>query len=451
MSSWRGAASTTVATNYNPMVNYMSKHLTDLDRLEIEHGLKHRKSLRQIARSVGKSLKTVSREIQSRSQPSDKGAAHRITNRCDHREDCTRIQLCLDRPDCTRKCASCNQCNAICPDFVERVCERLSQAPYVCNGCEKEPRCVLRKCYYLHNPAHKNYRQRLVSSREGANISEEALGVIAETLGPLVKNGQSVHHVMTHNPDRFTINEKTVYRYINAGLLHSPKRGDMPRSCMIKPRQGKKPLEHKVDSKCRLGRTYQDYQLFIGENPGIRVVEMDSVIGKVGGKVLFTMQFVSCGLMLAFLREHNDSQSVIDIFNMLWELLGPESFRLLFPVLLTDNGSEFSNPAAIETAPDAQTRSRVFYCDPCASWQKGHVERNHEFLRLVRPKGESFDDLDQQKVNEMLSHVNSYSRPVLGNKTPHELFSILYGEEALEKLGIRRIPANDIVLKPRLI
>lgn len=429
----------------------MSKHLTDSDRLEIEHGLRHRKSLKQIARDVGKSLKTVSREIQTRSQPSDKGAVGRITNRCDRKDGCDRIQLCLDKPDCVRKCATCNQCNAICTDFIERVCTRLALPPYVCNGCEKESRCVLRKRYYLHNLAHRNYREKLVSSREGANISEEALGVITQTLGPLVKNGQSVHHVMTHNPDRFTINEKTVYRYINAGLLPSPKRGDMPRSCMIKPRQGKKPLQHKVDSKCRLGRNYQDYQRFIGENSGIRVVEMDSVIGRIGGKVLFTMQFVSCGLMLAFLREHNDSQSVIDIFNMLWKLLGSEAFLLLFPVLLTDNGSEFSNPAAIETAPDARTRSRVFYCDPCASWQKGHVERNHEFLRLVRPKGESFDDLDQQKVNEMLSHVNSYSRPMLGNKTPRELFSILYGEEVLEKLGIRRISANDIVLKPRLI
>ena len=72
-------------------------------------------------------------------------------------------------------------------------------------------------------------------------------------------------------------------------------------------------------------------------------------------------------------------------------------------------------------------------------------------MRLVRPKGESFDDLDQQKVNEILSHINSYSRPILGNKTPYELFSLLYGEEVLEKFGIRRIPANNIVLKPRLI
>jgi IS30 family transposase len=429
----------------------MSKHLTDHDRLEIEHGLRHRKSLRQIARDIGKSLKTVSREIQSRSQPSEKGAAYRIKNRCDHRESCEKIQLCMDKPDCLRRCASCHLCNAKCADFVERICARLSAAPYVCNGCEKEKVCVLRKRYYNHRLAHTHCREKLVTSREGANISEGALSVIADTLGPLVRNGQSVHHVMVNNPDRFTVNEKTVYRYINSGLLPSPKRGDMPRSCMLKPRRGKKPVEHKVDPKCRIGRTYQDYQLYIGENPGVRVVEMDSVVGRVGGKVLLTLQFVSSGLMLAFLRERNDSQSVIDVFGMFQGLLGTDRFRQIFPVLLTDNGSEFSNPTAIETAPDGQRRSHLFYCDPCASWQKGHVERNHEFLRLVRPKGTSFDDLDQGKINEALSHINSYSRLALNDRTPFEIFSYLYGEDILGRLGIRRIPANDIVLKPGLI
>lgn len=429
----------------------MSKHLTDNDRLDIEHGLRHRKSLRQIARDIGKSLKTVSREVQSRSQPSDKGAAHRITNRCERKETCKKIQLCMDNPDCVRRCTTCHLCNTRCADFVERVCARLDAAPYVCNGCEQEHTCVLRKRYYIHRLAHTDYREKLVKSREGANISEEALSVIADTLGPLVRNGQSVHHVMVHNPDCFTVNEKTVYRYINAGLLPSPKRGDMPRSCMLRPRKGKKPLEHKVDTKCRIGRTYQDYQLYIGENTGVRVVEIDSVNGRVGGKVLLTMQFVSCGLMLAFLRDRNDSQSVIDVFSMFQNWIGTDRFRQLFPVLLADNGSEFSNPSAIETAPDGQRRSRLFYCDPCASWQKGHVERNHEFLRLVRPKGTSFDDLDQGKLNEALSHINSYSRPGLGDKTPFDLFAFLHGNDLLESLGIRRIPANDIVLKPNLI
>ena len=178
---------------------------------------------------------------------------------------------------------------------------------------------------------------------------------------------------------------------------------------------------------------------------------MDTVVGRRGGKVLLTLQFVRCGFMLAFLRERNDSQSVIDVFARLWTLAGAELFRNLFPVLLTDNGSEFSNPNALELDPDGQRRTRVFYCDPCATNQKSRIERNHEFIRMVLPKGTSFDHLSQADVDKLMSHVNSYSRPSLQDKSPCELFRFLHGADRLDLLGVRQIPANEILLKPRLI
>ena len=426
-----------------------NKHLTDAERLEIEHGLRHGLSLKKIAAKIGKHHSTVAREILARSVVSDKGAYGRVTNRCASRLSCGKTHLCMDKPDCVRRCSLCRLCNSACPDFEEQVCPKLSTAPYVCNGCKDESVCVLRKRYYLHNPAHGNYRGILVSSREGANITEGELLALDDLVSPLVKGGQSVHHVLANNPDSFGVNEKTVYRYIAGGLLRA-KNGDMPRVCMLKPRS-RKPVEHKIDTKCRIGRTYADFQAFTAAAPDARVAEMDSVIGRVGGKVLLTLLFRDCGLMLAFLRGRNDSQSVIDAFALLWDLAGPDLFRRLFPVLLTDNGSEFSNPLALENAPDGSPRSRLFYCDPCASWQKGRVERNHEFLRLVLPKGTSFDALTQDGINTVLSHVNSYTRPVLGDKAPFDLFAFIYGAGLLAGLGLHRIPANEIVLKPSLL
>jgi len=155
--------------------------------------------------------------------------------------------------------------------------------------------------------------------------------------------------------------------------------------------------------------------------------------------------------MLAFLRDHNNSQSVIDTFRLLRELAGPELFSRLFPVLLTDNGSEFTNPLALEYTPDGILRSRLFYCDPCASWQKGRVERNHEFIRMILPKGRSFDSLTQADIDKVMSHVNSYTRPALNDKAPFDLFAFTYGDALLEKLNIRRIPSNNVILKPSLL
>ena len=178
---------------------------------------------------------------------------------------------------------------------------------------------------------------------------------------------------------------------------------------------------------------------------------MDSVIGRVGGKVLLTLMFTWCGFMLAFLRDRNDSQSVIDVFGRLWTAAGAERFRRLFPVLLTDNGSEFSNPTALELDPEGNRRTRVFYCDPRATNQKARIERNHEFLRMVFPKGTSFDNLSQADVDLTMSHVNSYSRPTLEDKSPFALFAFAYGADFPGHLGIRKIAPNEIHLKPALI
>jgi len=417
--------------------------------MEIEHGLRHGVSFKKIAAKIGKHHSTVAREVNARSVSSDKGAFGRLTNRCVSRRSCKMIQLCMNKPDCLRRCSACRLCNSVCTEFKEEICAKLAMPPYVCNGCQEGACCVLRKRFYIHHPAQKNYRDLLVASREGANITEDELCALDALVSPLIRQGQSVHHILANHPDHFDLHEKTVYRYIAGGLLRA-KNGDMPRVCSLKPRT-RKPVEHKIDTKCRVGRTYADFLSFSAAMPDARVVEMDSVIGHVGGKVLLTLMFRDCSLMLAFLRDRNDSQSVIDTFSQLWKQAGSELFCRLFPILLTDNGSEFSNPRALEDAPNGTQRTRLFYCDPCASWQKGRVERNHEFLRLVLPKGSSFDTLTQSHINTMLSHINSYSRPALNDRTPFDMFAFTYGIDLLTKLGLQRIPADRIVLKPSLI
>jgi len=424
-------------------------HLTDADRLQIEILLKQRCPVNKIAEQVGKSKSTISREIKKRAIESDKFAAHYPANRCINRKKCQCVQLCDDKPNCTRRCATCGRCNKICPVYEEEVCLKLFDPPYVCNGCAYERRCVLKKRYYLHTRAHEAYREMLIESRQGANITEEELFELDGFVSPLIKKGQSVSHIFANNPDRLNISESSVYRYVAGGLLQAGNL-DMPRVVRFKPRKAK-PVEHKVDSGCRIGRNYLDYGKFIEESGGVAAVEMDTVKGGVSGKVLLTLMFKSCDFMLAFLRDRNTSQTVIDRFNWLYELLGGNVFRKLFPVILTDNGSEFSNPKALEFDANGKRRTHIFYCDPHASYQKPNVELNHEFIRKILPKGTSMNALVQEDVDLMMSHINSYSREKLHDKSPIEMFDFLYGERLAQKLGQKRIPPNDILLKPSLL
>jgi len=428
----------------------MSKktHLTDADRMQIEILLKQRYPLNRIAKQVGKAKSTIAREIKKRALLSEKFAAHFPHNRCIKRKDCQRVLLCEDKPDCTRRCSLCKRCNKICPMFEEEVCLRLFEPPYVCNGCPDESRCVLKKRYYMHKQAHEAYREMLVESRAGVNITEEELLDLDDFVSPLIKRGQSVSHIFTNNPDKFNLSEKSVYRYVAGGLMAADNI-DMPRVVRFKPRKTK-PVEHKVDVGCRIGRNYLDYQNFM-ETSNVSAVEMDTVKGGVSGKVLLTLMFKSCDFMLAFLRERNTSQTVIDRFNWLFEILGVDLFKKLFPVILTDNGSEFSNPKALELDENSNRRTHIFYCDPHSSWQKPNVELNHEFIRRIIPKGVSMNSLVQDDINLMMSHINSYGREKLGGKSPFEIFNILYGEGLAEKLGQTKIPPNEILLKPSLL
>lgn len=178
---------------------------------------------------------------------------------------------------------------------------------------------------------------------------------------------------------------------------------------------------------------------------------MDTVEGIKGGKCLLTLYFVNSYFQLAFLRDYNDAQSVIDIFNFLQELLGLSTFQTLFVVILTDNGSEFSNPLAIEFDSNHVQRTRIFYCEPSRPDQKGQCENNHELIRRILPKGTSFDSLTQKDINLMMSHINSYKRKKLNDCSPYQLFSFIYGKDILDKLSISEIPANMVNLTPSLL
>lgn len=399
----------------------------------------------KIALSLNKSPSTISREVRRYSIPSDKSTSGRIPNRSIHRTNCFKSYLCENNLNCNKKrCSTCKKCNAVCPDFIEEHYQKLKKPPYVCNGCKNEHRCTLRKRYYIHRLAQKAYEETLSSSREGFNATEQEIANINKILSPLVKKGQSVRHIYINNRNQLTVCLKTIYTYVDAGLLDA-RNLDLVRKCTLKPRR-RKSRESKIDRKCKVIRTYSDYLQFLEENPDTAIVQMDSVIGTRGEKVLLTLYFKNSSFMPAFLRNQNDTQSVIDIFNNLYSCLGREDFLKLFPVILTDNGTEFSNPLAIEFDGEGRQRARVFYCDPRSPQQRAEGKRNHGLIRRFIPKGTSMNHLTHENINDMVNNINSYALESLNDKTPYAAFAYLYGQEVLDKLGAVLIPPNNVVL-----
>ena len=421
------------------------KHLTFDQRLSIEAALKEDKSFHDIARALDKDPSTISKEIRKRRICQRTGSARRNYNSCSYRFQCDRTRVCsvCHSVQKYKKCSRCSMCNRFCRDFRKAVCPRLEKPPYVCNGCRKKPDCTLEKYYYDAKSAHEGYNKLLIESRTGIPLSEAEVRHLDGLVSPLIRQGQSPHHVCVTNSDSIMVSERTIYRYIDARIL-SAMNLDLQRKVRFSARKQKK--HYKVDKACRIGRTHEDFIAFMKENPDCPVTELDSVEGKKGGKVLLTIHFKKTELMLAFLRDFNDSQSVIRIFNRLHSDLGTEDFMRIFKVCLADNGSEFSNPRAIEYDSDGNARTKLFYCDPSAPYQKGSAERNHELIRLCIPKGEELGRYSPADIALMMDHINSYSRPSLGDKCPYDAFAYFYGRKILDSLGCRKIPAHAVTL-----
>jgi IS30 family transposase len=427
-----------------------NRHLLQEERSIIEQRLMEKESFKSIGRELGKDPTTIAKEVRSHIQFRKTGCYGRTFNNCLNRKGCTAQHLCGNQR-CKRYCSFCNAhpCSSLCPEYCQEICSRLSKPPYACNGCEDRRSCTLEKRIYSAVHAQREYEAVRSESRQGIQLTEEEALRLDSLISPLLIKGQSLHHICANHADEIMLNERSLYNYVNDGIF-AARNIDMPRVIRMGKRKKKKD-SFKVDKKCRIGRTYQDFLKFMRDNPGLPIVEMDSVEGRKGGKVLLTLHFTIPQLMLAFIRDANTSQSVIDIFDRLYLELHPDTFYELFQILLGDNGSEFSNPSAIERDLQGNQRARVFYCDPQAPFQKGAAENNHALIRRIIPKGTSLDCFTQKDITLMMSHVNSYARPNLGDKTPYGVFASLYREDILRRMGLELIPPDKITLRPSLL
>ena len=370
---------------------------------------------------------------------------------CKRREGCQVRGLCKDKR-CYGLCRNCTACKERCPDYFPDKCEKLSQSPYVCNGCEHFKSCNYESYYYYASHANNAYQDTLITAREGINQDPESLENLDKLISPLLQKGQSVSHVLSSHADEIGCSRSTIYRYVNDGVL-TARNSDLPRKVKLKKRS--KSSAHKLTNEERmtiLSRNYERFNKYLEQHPDTDVVEMDTVEGVKGShKVILTLLFRSCNLMLMFLLKDKTQESVTEALNLLSDGLGIEVFQRLFPVILTDRGSEFLNAEAIECDRYGEIKTRLFYCDPQCSWQKGALEKNHEFIRYVLPKGASFDRLTQDDITLLNNHINSLARDKYHGKTPYMLSKLLLDDKLHEVMKLVEIKPDDVYLKPSLL
>jgi len=386
-----------------------NKHMTLDDRIEIQECLSKGMTFKAIARRIGKDPTTVSKEVKLHSKT--------YTNSFVNTDEC---------------------------------CPKLLKAPFVCNGCLKRnhSNCRYPRRQYTAKTAQAEYETVLSESREGIPLNKEEFYVTEQKISEAVKAGQNIYHAIQAN--NLTVSKSTVYRHISNGY-YSISPIDLPRAVKFKPRKASR--TDYVPKGVKLGRSYEDFLRYLEDDPLSNYVEMDTVIGRPGGKIIMTFQFVNVDFMFGLLLENKTAaeagRKVIDLKQRLHD--AGIRFSDLFPALLTDNGGEFADVFAFENDISGEKETFLFYCDPNAPYQKPHVENNHTLLRGIVPKGTSFDDFSQQTVDRIFSHVNAVKRKQFNGKSAYDLFSFTYSEEIASLLGIRYIHPTDVIQSPLLL
>lgn len=386
-----------------------NKHMTLDDRIEIQECLEKGMTFKAIAKRIRKDQTTVSKEVKK------------------HYETYT---------------------NSFCK--TNDCCPKHLKAPFVCNGCPKRnhSNCIYPRRRYNAKTAQKAYEDLLRESREGIPLNKEEFYRTESIISSSVKSGQHVYHAIQAND--LKVSKSSVYRHIQKGYYTISKM-DLPRAVKFKPRKGKHP--DYVPKGVKVGRSYEDFLLFMEEHPDLSQIETDTVIGELGGKLIMTFQFVNVDFMFGLLLDDKTAAEAGDKIRKLKEKLNAAGVRFsdVFPVLLGDNGGEFSDVFAFENDLQGNKESFLFFCDPHCPYQKPHVENNHTLFRNIVPKGNSFDDFTQETVNLIFSHVNAVKRKQFNGKSAYDLFVFTYSTDLAHLLGIDYVDPKNVIQSPLLL
>jgi len=336
-----------------------NKHLNEIERYKIEAYLKDKKKAWQIAELLGKSERTIQREIK-------RGTV-----------------ILLD--------SELREYKAYCADVAQRK--------------------------YYENATNKGRGYKIGNDHELVEYIERM--IIEEKYSPDAVIGRIK---LEGNRFKTTICTKTLYNYIDAGLFLHLTNKDLPVKKDGKKRTYRKTkvalnntkgtsIEERpeeVESRDEYGHWEMDCVVG-GQNKGKAVLLVLSE-RKSREEIIFKMK-------------GKTQECVKKAIDSLERKLGYHQFAKTFKTITVDNGSEFLNFKGIETSVKRRrkTRTKVFYAHPFSSWERGTNENTNKLIRRFIPKGSCIDDIPLSMIKYIENWLNNYPRRILGYRTPNEI------------------------------
>lgn len=407
------------------------------NRIKINTGIILGMSAITIAKQLKVSRQTIYREIKRNRKMVKRRTSSNKSVFYKHRNDCPY--------KATMRHQGFTVCFEKCEHFEDDICDGLLKFPFCCNTCSKKTYCIKQKYYYDVKHSEEQTIQRRSDVRKGIRISRDDFSYIDSIVSEGLRKGQSLEHIL-RNHKEIKVSAVTIRRWINAGFMIA-RDIDLPRKVRFKVSKDYVPRVVK-NPELMVGRTYDDLKKWC-EQHSRHAIQIDTVHGKMtDNKCLLTIFIPEIRFQFGRLLDSCSPEAVNAEFYGLRQLLGNELFKKIFPAILCDNGIENLKLPEIEFDPmTGEQLTKVFYCDPYRSSQKGACERNHELIRYIKAKGKTLDDLTQDDADLMFSHINSLSRKSLMGKTPYELAVMFFGHEFVNLINIKKIDPDKVHLR----
>lgn len=218
------------------------------------------------------------------------------------------------------------------------------------------------------------------------------------------------------------ISKTTLYRYIDLGIFLSLTNKNLP----VKRKKKKKYKKVEKQARANAGDSIEKRPKEVEKREEFGHWEMDTVIGKLGeskNSLLVLTERKTRKEIIKKLNEHTMEQvcKALDALEQKWGTL----FSKIFRTITVDNGTEFSDCEGMEKSITGDgKRTKVYYCHPYSSYERGSNENQNRLVRRKIPKGTNFDDKPESFIQEVEEWINNYPRRMFEYRTANMLFDI---------------------------
>lgn len=268
---------------------------------------------------------------------------------------------------------------------------------------------------YRDNLSCKGPDLKISNDREFADYIEDK--IINDKYSPAAVLGEVKSKGLKFNT---VISESTIYSYIEKGVFLNLTNKNLP----VKRNRSNSVYNHVKVSRPPKGTSIEKRPEEVSERNAFGHWEMDCVVGKKEkGKVLLVFTERKSRNELIRIMKDKTSHSVVKAIDRIERQIGSNNFKTIFKSITVDNGCEFQDFNVLERSVFTKSkRTRVYYCHPYSSYERGSNENQNKLIRRHYPKGTSFDSLKQSDVDKLQDWINNYPREIFGWNTSNDVF-----------------------------